>query len=142
MRVYALILILLSLTLAACGTQSSIPFAPISQLPDFLDEAEHEVREMYRFAIANRDDLTHYPCYCGCNGIGHMNLTDCFVAGLNANGTLKYDKHAQYCNICIAIARDVLRGMRAGKSPVEIRNQIDAQYASVGPSTDTPMPAH
>lgn len=143
MRLKILLLIIFgALMLVGCDNGIDIPFAPIAQLPDFLDNASHETRDLYRFAIANSEELTQYPCYCGCGPLGHTSVRDCFVAGLNPNGTLKYDQHASRCNLCLNIARDVLSMMRGGKSPLEIRNQIDAQYASAGPGTDTPMPAH
>lgn len=115
------------------------PMAPVGQLPAFLDDASIRVREAYRFAIANPQELEKYPCYCGCNAMGHRHNLDCYIAGKHANGALKYDEHAQYCQVCIDITHDVMRLMRQGKSSAEIRAYIDATYSAFGPSTTTPM---
>jgi hypothetical protein len=38
--------------------------APEALLPKDIRSASVEVREAYRFAIANRDTLRYIPCYC------------------------------------------------------------------------------
>jgi hypothetical protein len=42
--------------------------------------------------------------------------------------------------VCADITTDVIRLQKEGKSPREIRAYVDAQYSSIGPSTDTAMP--
>ena len=44
--------------------------APESILPADIRKAPVEVREAYRFAIANRDTLRYIPCYCDCGDQG------------------------------------------------------------------------
>src|SRR5215813_14589593 len=41
-----------------------------SILPEGLRAAPDEIREAYRFAVANRDVLRYIPCYCGCGEQG------------------------------------------------------------------------
>src|SRR5215468_6164238 len=53
--------------------------APESILPPDIRKAPAEVREAYRFAIANRDVLRYIPCYCGCGEQGHTSNASCYV---------------------------------------------------------------
>jgi hypothetical protein len=48
-------------------------------LPEGLRVAPEEIREAYRFAVANRDVLRYIPCYCGCNEQGHTSNASCYV---------------------------------------------------------------
>ena len=52
--------------------------APESVLPADIRKAPEEVREAYRFAIANRDTLRYIPCYCGCGERGHTSNASCY----------------------------------------------------------------
>jgi Protein of unknown function with PCYCGC motif len=52
--------------------------APESLLPADIRKAPVEVREAYRFAIANRDTLRYIPCYCGCGDQGHTSNASCY----------------------------------------------------------------
>jgi hypothetical protein len=52
--------------------------APESLLQNDIRKAPVEVREAYRFAIANRDVLRYIPCYCGCGEQGHTSNASCY----------------------------------------------------------------
>ena len=52
--------------------------APESFLPSYIRKAPVEVREVYRFAIANRDTLRYIPCYCDCGDQGHTSNASCY----------------------------------------------------------------
>ena len=52
--------------------------APESILPADIRKAPEEVREAYRFAIANRNTLRYIPCYCGCGEQGHTSNASCY----------------------------------------------------------------
>ena len=52
--------------------------APESILPADIRKAPDDVREAYRFAIANRDTLRYIPCYCGCGEQGHTSNASCY----------------------------------------------------------------
>ena len=52
--------------------------APESILPPDIQKAPDEIREAYRFAIANRDTLRYIPCYCGCGEQGHTSNASCY----------------------------------------------------------------
>lgn len=97
------VLVLTGLILAGCGGVSnggapaaSQPFelAPESALPDFVQNAPPQVREAYRFAVANPDVLKKYPCYCGCSAAGHRSNLDCYVKEQLSDGALVFDNHA------------------------------------------------
>ncbi len=53
--------------------------APENLLPDDIKRAAPEVREAYRFAIANRETLRYIPCYCGCAADGHTSNASCYI---------------------------------------------------------------
>jgi hypothetical protein len=54
--------------------------APTPALPPELKNAPTEVKEAYRFAIANKKLLEQIPGFCGCNAIGHKSNYSCYVA--------------------------------------------------------------
>ena len=53
--------------------------APATILPEGLKNAPEEIREAYRFAVANREVLRYIPCYCGCGEQGHTSNASCYV---------------------------------------------------------------
>ena len=135
-----LVLGLLLVLLSACAGQTPYALALDSQLPGFLHDAPARVREAYRFAIANPDELAKYPCYCGCGAMGHKSNLNCYIVDASLPGSMEFDSHASGCGICVDITQDAMRLLREGKSSPEIRAYIDARYSSFGPSTDTPLP--
>jgi len=52
-------------------TPRAYALGPESLLPADIRQAPTQVREAYRFAIANREILRWIPCYCGCGADGH-----------------------------------------------------------------------
>lgn len=129
-----------AMLLAACsGATAPYALAPTSALPDFLDHSSPEVREAYRFAVMNQEELMKYPCYCGCNVLGHMDNRDCYINPRDTSVVLKYDTHASGCQICVDITRDVMRLLREGQTSARIRAYIDATYSAFGPPTNTPL---
>lgn len=131
------LIILLATLVTACGSA-----APVARqdLPEFLQNASDIVKEAYQFAATHQHDLENYPCYCGCNKLGHLNNKDCYIQAVDQRGRITYDQHATGCGICIVITLDVKRLMGEGLSAYEIRQYIDEKYSAQGPSTDTPMP--
>lgn len=65
--------------------------APESALPANLRQAPPNVREAYRFAIANRETLRQIPCYCGCGKESHKNNADCYIKEVKADGSIVFD---------------------------------------------------
>lgn len=75
----------------------ALKLAPLSDMPAYVQQAAPEVQEAYQFAVANPEALEHIPCYCGCNSLGHMNNTECYVKTFNPDGTVaEFDNHAAY----------------------------------------------
>jgi uncharacterized protein with PCYCGC motif len=66
--------------------------APENALPADIAKAPDEVREAYRFAIANRDTLRYIPCYCGCGSEGHTSNASCYVKDSSSPGKLQFDR--------------------------------------------------
>ena len=66
--------------------------APESILPADIRKAPEEVREAYRFAIANRDTLRYIPCYCGCREQGHTSNASCYIKDNSTPSKLDFDR--------------------------------------------------
>jgi len=142
-RLLSLISLLVILTggSAGCGgkagqmdPQGDLKMAPMTEMPSAVQSAPVSVQQAYQFAAANPDVMQHIPCYCGCGAVGHPSNYACYVAGQNADGTLKYDTHALGCSICVDITQDVMRLLRQNKTIQDIRGYIDQTYSKYGPS--------
>jgi hypothetical protein len=99
--VFSMVLLLLALSVivGACTgstgiSQEQLTLAPKSALPDFVRDAPPQVREAYRFAIANPEVLSAFPCYCGCGAVGHQNNLDCYIKEVLADGSIEFENHA------------------------------------------------
>jgi hypothetical protein len=66
--------------------------APESILPADVRKAPEDVREAYRFAIANREVLRYIPCYCGCGADGHTSNASCYVKDSSTPTNLVFDR--------------------------------------------------
>lgn len=100
-RTLLLLMLVAALAASACGGQPSAApaveskLAPVSALPSELQDAPAEVKEAYRFAIANKELLEQIPCFCGCNAVGHKSNYSCYVADDGGPGdVLQFDSHA------------------------------------------------
>lgn len=134
--------VLLALVLlAACSQVNAVNLAPESALPDFMRDADRDFKIAYRFAIANPDELTKDPCYCGCVYMGHSSNLDCYITEISADGSITFNNHASGCGICVEITLDVMRLLNQGWGAPQIRSYIDSHYSQRGPGTDTPLPA-
>ena len=61
--------------------------APESVLPPDIQRASANIREAYRFAVANRDVLRYIPCFCGCGAEdGHTSNASCYVKDSSTPG--------------------------------------------------------
>ncbi len=135
------LMLLAAVVLSACGGKSSSSgSASNSKLSDFAENAPPRVREAYQFAVDHPDELSKYPCYCGCGAMGHTSNLSCYISDRAADGTITFDNHAAGCGICVDITQDVMHMRELGKSSPEIRAYVDAQYGAFGPSTNTPLP--
>ncbi len=137
---FALLIGLITLTaLPACSTQSSnssvhLNMAPMDQMPSEVQSAPVTVQQAYQFAVANPDVMKNNPCYCGCGNVGHTSNYSCYVSGLDDKGNVRFDQHALGCSICVDITQDVMRMLKDGKSPQDIRAYVDTTYSKYGPS--------
>lgn len=101
-----LILLGLGLAVAACSgaqeaadtaadvSQAELTLAPEAALTEYFEDAAPEVKEAYRFAIANPEPLSVIPCYCGCGAVGHKNNLQCYVKDMHPDGSVEFDYHA------------------------------------------------
>jgi hypothetical protein len=108
--------------------------ASMDLMPAEVHSAPVTVQEAYQFNVANPDVMKDIPCYCGCGNIGHTSNYDCYVSHVDNAGNITFDNHALGCSICVDITKDVMRMLKDGKSPQEVRASIDATYSKYGPS--------
>jgi hypothetical protein len=66
--------------------------APESVLAPDIRRAAAEVREAYRFAVANQEVLRYIPCYCGCGSEGHTSNASCYLKEGSKPGNLIFDR--------------------------------------------------
>lgn len=135
---FGLLISLIALVgLPACSTQSSdahLNMTSMDQMPPEVQSAPVTVQQAYQFASANPDIMKNIPCYCGCGNVGHTSNYSCYVSSVDAKGKFAFDNHALGCSICVDITQDVMRMLKDGKSPQDIRASIDATYSKYGPS--------
>ena len=97
--VVSLLLVLTPVVSGCAGSggtaqQEELTLAPVSALPDFVQDAPPQVQEAYRFAIANPDVLRAFPCYCGCGAVGHQSNLDCYIKEVRSDGSIEFEDHA------------------------------------------------
>ncbi len=139
--VMIILLLLVGPGLTGCGGEDTAvthnhPMAPLEEMPDQVQRSGWKIRESYQFATANLELTDAIPCYCGCVGLGHTSLYDCYVAGVDEAGETQFDDHAEYCSICNDITLDTMKMVDEGKSTTEIFAQIEVDYARFGPPTE------
>lgn len=131
---------LIALTsLSACSTRSQssdvhLNMMSMDHMPAEVQSAPVTVQTAYQFASANPDIMKDIPCYCGCGNVGHTSNYACYVSSVDDKGNITFDNHALGCSICVDITQDVMRMMKDGKSPPEIRAYVDTTYSKYGPS--------
>ena len=140
----AVVFLALAVSLAGCGGASSgaastpalagLKMAPMADMPAEVQRAPSTVQQAYQFAAANPDVLTQIPCHCGCGAMGHTSNYACYIAGQNADGSLKFDSHALGCSICVDISQDTMRLLKEGRTVKDIRAYVDNKYGQYGPS--------
>lgn len=141
--VIVIFLLLLGPGLTGClGKDTAVthahPMAPLEEMPDQVQASGWKIRESYQFATANPNLTEAIPCYCGCVGLGHTSLYDCYVSGVDEAGETQFDDHAEYCSICNDITLDTMQMADEGKGTTEIFAQIEVDYARFGPPTEKP----
>jgi len=57
-----------------------------------LQRVSPEIREAYRFAVANRDTLRYIPCFCGCGAEGHTSNASCYLTDSSGPQRLEFDR--------------------------------------------------
>jgi hypothetical protein len=93
----------------------------------------------YAYALHNPQVVQWFPCYCGCGGMGHRSNLDCYFKP-TADGTVVFEEHASYCDICVDITLRASELVAQGMSLHDARAAIDAQFAGSVPGTPTELP--
>jgi hypothetical protein len=134
-----LMLGMITLAAASCSTPNA-DSTHLAMVAKYVGNAAPSVRAAYEYAVKHPQELAKYPCYCGCNAIGHTSNLSCFVKRFDVNNAPIFDSHGLGCGICVDIALDVMRLKGEGRPSREVRAYIDARYGGFGASTDTPWP--
>jgi len=136
--IFSFLIVLIALVgLPACTSPSSdvhLNMTSMDQMPAEVQSAPVTVQEAYQFASANPDLMKNIPCYCGCGNVGHTSNYSCYVESQDDKGNFRWDSHALGCSICVDITQDVMRLLKDGRGPEEIRSTIDQTYSKYGPS--------
>lgn len=132
-------LIVLILVISSCSGTSEVSgenlmMAGLEGMPAEVLNAPAVVQQAYQFAAANPEIMQQIPCYCGCGDMGHKSNYACYIASVEADGTIRYDTHALGCSICVDITQDAMRLLKEGKTVGEIRTYVDETYSRYGPS--------
>jgi hypothetical protein len=72
------------------------------------------VSRAYGIARQIPEVLVQQPCHCNCGALGHRSLLDCYASS-----------HAANCTACLQEAVFTQQRTAAGRTPVEIREDID-----------------
>jgi hypothetical protein len=63
--------------------------------PDYITNADPEVKRLYEFQITHGELMRYMPCFCGCGrDAGHRNNRDCYVKTVGADGSVTFDAMA------------------------------------------------
>ena len=62
--------------------------------PDYVTDAEPEVKRLYEFQITHGDLMRYMPCFCGCGNDGHRSNRDCYVKTVKPDGSVILDSMA------------------------------------------------
>lgn len=108
--------------------------------PAYVRGADARTQEAYALAIARPDVIDWMPCYCGCVAMDHRNNTDCYLKPRDEGAPMVFDEHASYCGICVDITLTAKSLLAEGRSLIEIRVDVDGEYGSTAPGTDTSLP--
>lgn len=81
----------------------------------------------YEYTTLNPQIIDQVPCYCGCGGIGHESLLNCYITD---DG--EYSNHASQCDICVGEVIKIKKMSEDGLSIDEIRANIDSDYRKYG----------
>ena len=84
----------------------------------------------YEYTALNPQIIDQFGCYCGCGGIGHESLMNCFITDEG-----EYDNHGSQCDICVGEVTKIKKMYEDGLSIDEIRANIDKDYRKYGDST-------
>jgi hypothetical protein len=102
------------------------------QLPSYAyvsARSEQSYRVSFDPSIQGGDVFSKIPCYCGCKGVGHTSLKDCFLG-----------EHGSFCDVCQYEALETYEMVQKGVPIEQIRSTIDERYGGgrFAPGTDTP----
>jgi len=106
--------------------------------PDFT-HASAATEAAYAYALNTPRVIEWFPCYCGCGTMGHRSNLDCYFKP-TADGTITFEEHASFCDICVQITLKAKELIAQGMSLRDARAAIDEAFAGGVPGTPTEVP--
>jgi len=81
------------------------------------------VLKAYGYTIQNPEVIEKMQCFCGCEGMGHKSLKNCYISD---DGV--YSSHASNCDVCVGEVIKTKQLYESGLYISEIRKLIDEEY--------------
>ncbi|WP_372663844.1 PCYCGC motif-containing (lipo)protein [Cohnella sp.] len=128
--------------LAACGggSKESEPHrhgnenweheASYADMPSFLENYSGRTKHLYSVVGEYEEIMKMINCYCGCmeyEDDPHVSLLRCYVASKDETG-ITWTDHSGQCGICTEELVMIEKLSKEGKSPEEIRQQIEKNF--------------
>jgi hypothetical protein len=131
------------IVLAACGgggTNADAPHrhgnenwehkATLADMPSFLDKYSGRTKHLYSIVGKYEDIMKQMNCYCGCmqyEDDPHSSLFRCYVASKDDSG-ITWTDHSGQCGICTEELVKIEEWSKAGKTPDQIHQLIEANF--------------
>ncbi len=84
---------------AGCTSLTEEDYAAVhsenhAPMPETILKASPKLQEVYGLAVNYPNVLEKVPCYCGCDGVGHENNLDCYIAEMGEDQVvMEWDRH-------------------------------------------------
>lgn len=130
---------------AAMGHLGTVPTGEVvaatwAARPAYVSGNGARTDAAYRYALEHGNVIQWLPCYCGCVEMDHRSNLDCFLRPHESGGTIAFEEHGSFCDVCVDIALMAREMVLDGKSAIEIRAAVDAEFGDIAPGTKTALP--
>ncbi len=98
-------------------------------LPKFLAVYTDSTAALYAEVDKHADYMKGIPCFCGCMDYTdpHESLYRCFVKSKTAD-TVEWTNHGATCGVCLMELKDIVEGVKLGKSKEQLKLEIEKKY--------------
>lgn len=130
---------------ASMGHLGAVPPAEVvaatwAARPAYVSGNGARTEAAYRYALEQGNVIQWLPCYCGCVEMDHRSNLDCFYRPHESGGPIAFEEHGSFCDVCVDTALMAQEMLRDGRSMMEIRAAVDAEFGDLAPGTKTELP--